>query len=172
MWRVSASTAPISQISLSGSFAFLLLLIQIFNFVQISASYSFTPALTLSASSDLDKYHYANISWRPVRTQNNNVQVAINNIQLDDPLSKIQGSFSYSHSSRYYGLSIRQQFSDDFNRFATSISFNTSLAFANGLFGVSRSISDNFFLVRPTGALKGVRLLLLDMVVNPQHCHP
>jgi outer membrane usher protein len=162
MWRVTASTGLpiIPNLSLSGSLSLSSSAydpeIQLRG--QISASYSFAPSLTLSASSDLDKYHYANISWRPLRTQNNNIQVAINNIQLDDPLSKIQGSLSYSHSSRYYGLSIRQQFSDNFNRYATSISFNTSLAFANGLFGISRSISDNFFLVHPTGALKGGKI--------------
>ncbi|MFA7371582.1 MAG: hypothetical protein WCY78_06610 [Sphaerochaetaceae bacterium] len=121
---------------------------------QIGASYSFSPALNVSASSDFESWPQANLSWRILSSPKNNLNFSLGSFKFDNPLDH-QASLSYNHSASAYGLTIRQQYADSFRRFNTSLSFNTSFAFAGGLFGMSRSIGENFLLVKPEGALKG-----------------
>lgn len=157
-WRVTASTGipVIPNMSISGS-------VTLYTNVssatpqmrgQISMNYAFTPNLSASASTDVVNSSYVSASWRPFGSTNDSLQFSFSNIDFTDPLDH-QGSISYSHTDRAYGLSIRQQYADSFNRFSTSISVNTALAYAKGMLGLTRSIGDNFLLVRPTGALKG-----------------
>ncbi|WP_422481857.1 hypothetical protein [Pleomorphochaeta sp. DL1XJH-081] len=121
---------------------------------QVGLNYAFTPNLSISASTNLEDSSFASASWRPFGSTDDNIQFSFTGIQFDDPLDH-QGSISYSHSGNAYGLSLRQQYSDGFERFSTSLSLNTAFAYAGGLFGITRSISDNFLLVKPGGALKG-----------------
>jgi outer membrane usher protein len=121
---------------------------------QIGMNYAFTPNLSMSASTDLETSTYASASWRPFGSQNDNMQFSFSSIDFTDPLNH-QGSISYSHSDTAYGLSIRQQYSDRFTRFSTSLSLNTAFGYAGGLFGMTRSVGDNFLLVKPSGAMKG-----------------
>jgi hypothetical protein len=121
---------------------------------QLSLNYSFSPNLSVSASSDLETSANVSSSWRPFGSSNNSIQASFSGITFDDPANH-QGSISYSRSADRYGMSIRQQYSDSFSRFTTSLSLNTSFAYAGGMFGMTRSISDNFLLVKPGGAMKG-----------------
>ena len=121
---------------------------------QIGMNYAFTPNLSMSASTDLQTSTYASASWRPFGSQNDNMQFSFSSIDFTDPLNH-QGSISYSHSDTAYGLSVRQQYSDRFTRFSTSLSLNTAFGYAGGLFGMTRSVGDNFLLVKPSGAMKG-----------------
>ncbi len=121
---------------------------------QIGLNYTFTPNLNMSASSDLQTSTYVNASWRPFGSKNDNMQFSINNIKFTDVMDH-QGSVSWSHRAPAYGLSLRQQYSDNFKRFSTSLALNTSFAYANGMFGMTRTIGENFLLVKPTGAMKG-----------------
>ena len=121
---------------------------------QIGLNYSFTPNLSASASSNLQDSTYVSASWRPFGSTNNNMQFSFSGIPFNDPLDH-QGSISYSRTGDIYGLSLRQQYSDRFSRFSTSLSVNTAFAYADGLLGMTRSVSDNFLLVRPGGSLKG-----------------
>ncbi len=157
-WRLTASAGIplIPNMSISGS-------VSIYTNVsspvpqvrgQLSMNYAFTPNLSMSASSDLVNSTYLSASWKPFGSQNNSFQFSFSNLDFTDPLGH-QGSVSFSHSDKAYGLSVRQQYGDHFSRFSTSISLNTSIAYAKGMLGITRSIGDNFLLVRPTGALKG-----------------
>lgn len=121
---------------------------------QIGLSYAFNPNISMSATSNITESVNASASWRPFGSTNNNVNFSLSGIRFDDPLNH-QGSISYSRSGNAYGLSLRQQYSDRFERFSTSLSMNTAFAYAGGLVGITRSIADNFLLVKPGGALKG-----------------
>lgn len=121
---------------------------------QMSLSYSFTPSLSASTSTNFQSWPSFNANWRILNTQRSNLNFSLSSFHFEDPLQH-QGSLSYSYSGSAFGLSVRQQYSDGFKRFNTSLSLNTALAFANGMLGITRSIGENFLLVKPTGALKG-----------------
>ncbi len=121
---------------------------------QMGLSYSFTPGLSASTSTNFQSWPSVNVNWRILNTQRNNLNFSLSGLRFDDPLTH-QGSLSYSHSAPAFGFSLRQQYSDGFKRFNTSVSLNTALAFAGGMLGISRSIGDSFLLVKPLGALKG-----------------
>ena len=157
-WRLTASTGIplIPNMSVSGSISLYastgVSTPQVRG--QIGMNYAFTPNLSMSASTDLETSTYASASWRPFGSQNDNMQFSFSSIDFADPLNH-QGSISYSHSDTAYGLSVRQQYSDRFTRFSTSLSLNTAFGYAGGLFGMTRSVGDNFLLVKPSGAMKG-----------------
>lgn len=135
---------------------------------QIGLNYSFNPNLSMSASTNLEDSTYVNASWRPFGSSNSSMQFSFSGIGFDDPLDH-QGTISYSRSGTRYGLSLRQQYSDRFTRFSTSMSLNTSFAYAGGLFGMTRSVSDNFLLVKPGGAMKGSDIAVTrTMTSEPQ----
>lgn len=121
---------------------------------QMSLSYSFTPSLNASTSTNFESWPSVNANWRIINTQRNNLNFSLSGFRFEDPLAH-QGSLSFSHSAPAFGFSLRQQYSDGFKRFTTSLSLNTALAFANGMLGITRSIGENFLLVKPMGALKG-----------------
>ncbi|MGI6433574.1 MAG: hypothetical protein ACOXZ4_07065 [Sphaerochaetaceae bacterium] len=135
---------------------------------QISVNYSPGPNFNASASTDLQRSAYLSASIRPFGTQNNSFQVALNNLLFED-LTAHQTSVSFNHSSELYGLSVRQQFSDNYKRYTTSISLNTAFAFAKGMVGMGRSIGDNFLLIKPTGAMKNQKVAVTKtMASEPQ----
>ena len=72
-----------------------------------------------------------------------------------DTIAGSQGTLSYTHSAKLYGLSLRQQYAEGFDQLTTTLSLGTSFAYANGMVGMARNISDNFLLVKPEGALVG-----------------
>jgi len=160
-WRINVGTGIplIPRMSLSGSVSMYATPTDPVPLVrgQIGLNYSFTPDLSMAASTNLQDSTNLNASWRPFGSTNDNMQFSLSGIRFDDPLDH-QGSISYSHSADAYGISLRQQFDDRYERFSTSISLNTALAYADGMLGITRSIADNFLLVRPGGSLKGSKI--------------
>ncbi|MFA5570112.1 MAG: hypothetical protein WC990_01540 [Sphaerochaetaceae bacterium] len=149
---------------------------------QISVNYSLGPVLSISASSsaelppntqleDVEPTLNISGSLRPFGPQNNTFQFSLNNISFDDPLSH-QGSLSFSHNSPLYGFSIRQQYSDNFSRYTTSVSFSSAIAYANGMIGMTRSIGDNFVLVKPKGAMKGSQVAVTKTMTSDPSALP
>lgn len=120
---------------------------------QVGFNYSLSPDLNVSGSSDLQNSTYVSASLKPFGSSTDSMQFSFSGIDFSDPLDH-QGSVSYSHSAPAYGLSLRQQYADRFSRFTTSISLGTAFAFADGLFGITRNIGENFLLVKPEGAMK------------------
>ncbi len=158
-WRASATlgTSIIPKVSLNGS-------LNLFNSPltnkvelkgQISGSVAITTALNVSVYSDVETSVTGSLNWRVFKTKNNSMQFNLSGIDFTDPLNSFSGNATFNHSSKAFGLSLRQQFSENFKKFTTSVSFNTAIAYAGGLIGITRSIGDNFLLVRPKGALKG-----------------
>lgn len=62
---------------------------------------------------------------------------------------------SWYHSGDLFGLSVRASSYDRYNRTNLSASFSTASFFSGGVFGFSRSVRDNFVLIRPRGSLSG-----------------
>ncbi|PKL11253.1 MAG: hypothetical protein CVV52_14560, partial [Spirochaetae bacterium HGW-Spirochaetae-8] len=156
-WRttISGGFALIPNMSLSGSISMFsqtgIAAPQIRG--QIGLGYTFNPNLSMSASSDLDTANYLSASWRPGGSDSDAVQFSMSGLDLSDPLNH-QGTMSYSHSANLYGLSLRQQYSNRFERLSTSLTLSTAFAYADNMYGITRNINDNFLLVKPAGVLK------------------
>ncbi len=121
---------------------------------SVSISYSIGTSATLSASSDFKNSNNFNVSWRPGNARRDTLQLNLSGLSFTDPLNHTLG-MSWSHIGDLFSLSMRQQFSNSYTRSTTSLSLNTSFVFADGVFGMSRSVSENFLLVKPVGMLKG-----------------
>ncbi|MHC1693596.1 MAG: hypothetical protein AB9828_11290 [Sphaerochaetaceae bacterium] len=163
-WRASLSTgfALIANLSMSGSISMSAVGLTSTPTIrgQIGMSYSVNPNLSVSGSSDLSSTSYLSASLRPGGSTDDSVQFSLSGLDFSslDSLADHQGTVSYSHSAKLYGLSLRQQYSNSFQEFTTSLSLGMAFAYADGLFGMARNINDNFLLVKPEGALSGSSL--------------
>lgn len=101
-----------------------------------------------------------NAGWyyRPSSSSRNSFQVNLSNLDL---LHISQGSLlnhtlsaTWSRSGDLVSMSLRQQASNNYKRFNTSLSLNTALAFADGYFAMTNSIYSPFVIVAPQGSLK------------------
>ncbi len=121
---------------------------------SLSFSYSFGSAAALSVSTDFRTGNSINFSWRPGVDRRDTLQLNLSGIDFSNPIRHTL-SLGWSHIGDLYSMTLRQQFSDSYQRAVTYLSLNTSFIFADGVFGMSRNISDNFLLIKPTGSLKG-----------------
>ena len=135
---------------------------------RIGGNYSFNKNLTISASSDLQSNTYISGSFKPFDSEDDSIRFNLSGIQFDDPLDH-QGGLYYSHVGKAYSLGVSQQYSNRFTRFSTSVSLSTALAYADGLLGIARNISENFLLVRPKGAMKNQNIAVTrTMTTDPE----
>ncbi len=135
---------------------------------QIGGNYTFGKNLTVTASTDLGTNTYVSGSFKPFNSENDSMRFNFSGIDFNDLLDH-QGGLYYSHMGKSYGLNVSQQYSDAFTRFSTSLSLTTSLAYADGLFGIARTMSDNFLLVRPKGAMKNQNIAVTKtMTTDPE----
>lgn len=135
---------------------------------QIGGNYTFGKNLTISASSDLTTSTYISGSFKPFNSENDNIRFNMSGLKFSDLLDH-QGGIYYSHIGRAYALSVSQQYSSRFTRFTTSLTLSTAVAYADGLFGIARNISDNFLLVRPKGAMKNQKIAVTrTMTTDPE----
>ncbi len=121
---------------------------------SLSVSYSFGSSASVSANTDFNTGNSLNVSWRPGSQKRDTLQLNLSGINFSNLLNH-NLLLSWAHIGDLYSMSVRQQFYNSYNRSVTSLSLNTSLVFADGVFGMARSISDNFLLVKPMGILKG-----------------
>lgn len=121
---------------------------------SLSVSYSFGSTASVSANTDFSTGNSINFSWRPGSQRRDTLQMSVSGINFSDLLNH-NLLLSWSHVGDLYSMSMRQQFYNSYRRSVTSLSLNTSFVFADGVFGMSRSISDNFLLIKPVGQLRG-----------------
>lgn len=121
----------------------------------LSGSYSFMSNLSSSASST---YSTANevvtsvgLSYRP--SASDSLSLTLSGFHLGSPLDHSLYA-TWSHVGKFYNFTLRQQVSDSYNTMMTSATLTTAIAFADGTFGMGRSASDIFLLVKPEGELK------------------
>lgn len=154
-WRITASSgyALLQNLSVSGS-------ISVNSVVsgpaqvrgQIGVNYTFSPSLGFSLSSDLADANYLSASWKPAGGTHGSFQFSLSGIDWNDPLDH-QGTMTYALNTKLLGMTVRQNYAQKFERFTTSVSLGTSFAYADGLLGISRSVADNFLLVKAGGEL-------------------
>ncbi|MDX9809331.1 MAG: hypothetical protein RBT04_04180 [Sphaerochaetaceae bacterium] len=155
VWRITAGSgfALLPNLSVSGS-------ISINSVIgsapvirgQLGANYSYSPNLGVSYSTDFSQSSFLSASYKPGGGANGAFQFSFNGIDFTDPLNH-QGTVSYSLSTRQFGLTARQHYAQRFSKFSTSVSLTTAFAYADGLFGMTRSIGENFLLVTAGGEL-------------------
>ena len=164
-WNVSFSTgfSPFTGMSISGSLSANGTADDPFNpsiTGQISGSYSFSPKLNASTSTSLQTSNMfadvtsntsMGISYRP--SSNDNLSLSLSGLKFSDSLNhSLVGS--WSHSGTLSSFTLRQQATSSYERFVTTLTANTSLAYADGAFALAKSVNESFFLVKPVGELK------------------
>lgn len=120
--------------------------------VSIGLSMVLGSAGSVSAKSDINTID-AGLSLKPFGSKKSNIQVNINGIDVADLLKHTLAA-SYSYSGDLAGISVRQQFTNRYKTYTTTLSLNTAFAFADGHFGLSRNVSGSYLLVHPTGLMK------------------
>ena len=168
-WNVSFSTgfSPFKGMSLNGTISLNALESDPFNptvTAQITGSYSFSQKLNASAStsqqtdkefSSVTGTSSVGISYRP--SSKDSLNLNLSGYKFDDPSNhSLVGG--WSHSGNLASFSLRQQASNSYKRMTTTFTANTSLAFADGAFAISKSVNEAFFLVRPVGELKRAKI--------------
>ncbi|MDC7246700.1 MAG: hypothetical protein PQJ47_12425 [Sphaerochaetaceae bacterium] len=135
---------------------------------QVSGNYTFSKNLSLTLSSDIENSSYISGSIKPFGSDSNSIRFNLSGLTFSDPLDH-QGSLYYSYIGKTLGLTLSQQYSESFTEFSTSLSVSTAIAYADGLFGITRSISDNFLLVKPEGAMKNQQIAVTKtMTTDPE----
>ncbi len=119
---------------------------------QIGASYTISKDASVSASTNLVDSSFISGSVKPFGSDSDSLRFSFSGLTLSDFLNH-QGSLYYTHTGNSASYNISGQYADTFQSYSLSFNLTTALAYANGLFGISRSISDNFFLVKPGGAM-------------------
>ena len=115
----------------------------------ISASYSFGKT-NISYSSDYFKNNNINFSSS---IGNDNVNLNVSRLDFSD-FSKHNLASSYTHAGETYLFGIRAQSYDNYNRFSASMNLSTAVFYTDGMFAISRSVKDNFLIIRPSGSIK------------------
>jgi outer membrane usher protein len=65
---------------------------------------------------------------------------------------------TWSHNGDYSSFTFRQQAYDDYSTLSSTLSANTSIAYANGAFGLGQSIGEAFLLVKPVGEMSDAEI--------------
>ncbi len=127
---------------------------------QISGSYSFSPKLSGNSSTTIQSgtpffagtsTSSLGMSWRP--SSRDSFNFSLSSFEFATPKDHSLLA-SWSHSGDLFALSVRQQISNSYQDMSTSVTASTSLAYAQGAFGIGRSVGESFLLVKPVGDLK------------------
>ncbi len=168
-WNASFSTgfSPFKGMSLNGTLSLNALDSDPFNptlTAQITGSYSLSQKINASAStsqqtakpfSSVTGTSSVGISYRP--SSKDSLNLNLSGLNVKDPLNhSLVGG--WSHSGDLASFSLRQQASASYKRMTTTFTANTSLAFADGAFAISKSVNEAFFMIRPVGELKGAQI--------------
>ncbi len=118
---------------------------------SVSASYtlggrsSLTTSLATSAKDRVSGS--ASFSYRP--TGKDSLNLSLSAFPFGGSWKEGSLFGSYLHTGKSYALSVRQQLSREFERLSTSVNLSTTLVFADGVLGLSRTVGDQFLIVKP-----------------------
>lgn len=127
---------------------------------QISGSYSFSPKLSANTSTSLQSgtpffngtsTSSLGVSYRP--SNNNSLNLSVSSFEFSTPLDhSVVGT--WSHSGELASFALRQQITNSYQDMSTTLTANTSFAYADGAFGIAKSVNEAFLLVKPVGDLQ------------------
>jgi len=127
---------------------------------QISGSYSFGSKASISSTNSIQTTGMnSNFSMSLRPSTNDSISLSYSGIRtgFDGSMPNFGAgvlSGSWNHSGTFSSLNLRHQYSLAKNTMTTTFMVNTALAYAGGAFGLGRSVSDSFLLVKPTGLLR------------------
>jgi outer membrane usher protein len=164
-WSTTFSTgfSPIKNLSISGSITAAASALDVWNpsiTAQVSGSYSFTPKLSGSASSSasfdpLDVVSSFGLAYRP--SDNDSFSLSLSGVDfVTTEDQSLQGS--WSHTGDYASFTFRQQAYDSYQKMTSTLSANTYIAYADGAFGLAKSVNEAFLLVKPIGELRDAEI--------------
>ena len=156
-WTWSGSLSVGTSFGKTGSFSVNASINQDMTFYA-TASFSYSigqNSMNASVTTNNGRSFVGNAGWyyRPGADSRNNFQVNISGINFSSPQNHVL-SASWSRSGDLFSLSVRQQASNVYTRFTTSLSFNTAIAFADGEFAMTNSLYGPFLIVSPQNSLK------------------
>lgn len=132
--------------------------------VSGSISFTWVPLrnLSLSTSTTIPGTTNVSASYRPSPSGSDLFSASVTDISFAELLSgavfKPALQFSWTRSTPTYALSFRQSAATGYEDFTTSLLLSTSLVFADGSFGITRSVGENVLLVSPVGQLRGAKV--------------
>ena len=159
-WRISTSfgVSPFRGLSISAGVSAGRNLARETN-VQVSgyltASFSFGGKASGSYSTGFTGTH--SLSTNFSIGSRDSFSVNLSGFDFSEPVDHTL-SGSWYHSGDLFGLSVRASAYDRYDRTNLSASLSTASFFSGGVFGFSRSVRDNFVLIRPRGSLSGARI--------------
>lgn len=121
--------------------------------LSIGGSYVVGPKTSVSASTAIGSTSAIGISQKIDNDGKHSLQLNIGQIDFADILNHTL-NLNYSYNGSLLGGSLRFGSAAKYSSFTLGLSANTALAYADGAFGMAKSISSNFLLVKPQGILK------------------
>jgi outer membrane usher protein len=139
----------------------------------ISGGYSFSSKVSSSASTtyttNSETLTSVGLSYRP--TDTDSISLSMSGFRLDKPLNhSLYGV--WSHTGKFSSLTFRQQASSSYQTLTTSATLSTAIAFADGVFGMARSVSNNFLLIKPVGELRHSQISVARSMDNSPQVVP
>ena len=164
-WSMTFSSgfSPFTNFSISGSVTASASALAVWNPIitaQISGSYTFNEKLSSSASSSasfdpLSVISSFGLSYRP--SEIDSVSLSLSGV--DFKTTKDQSLLaSWTHSGEYASFTFKQQAFESYDKMSTMISANTYVAYADGAFGMAKSVNEAFLLVKPVGELRSAEI--------------
>ncbi len=171
-WTLNGSLSVGTTFGKSTSFSFNASINQEMNFyatASISVSLGKQSVNSSVTTSNL-KSLIGNVGWyyRPSSSSRNSFQINLSSLDFlhaaDGSLLNHTLSATWSRSGDIVSMSLRQQASNYYKRFNTSLSLNTAIAFADGYFAMTNSIYSPFVIVAPQGSLKKATVSISNAV--------
>ncbi|AEV28581.1 hypothetical protein SpiGrapes_0745 [Sphaerochaeta pleomorpha str. Grapes] len=164
-WSLTFSSgfSPFDNFSISGSVTASASALDVWNPIvtaQISGSYSFNDKLSSSAASSasfnpLSIISSFGLSYRPSDTDS----VSLSLSGVDFKTTEDQSlQATWTHSGEYASFTFKQQAYESYNKMSTMISANTYVAYADGAFGLGKTVNEAFLLVKPVGELRSAEI--------------
>jgi outer membrane usher protein len=160
---LSSGFSPFKNFSISGSITVAASADDVWNpsvSGQLSGTYTVTSKLSANTSSSIefdswDVVSSYGLAYRP--SENDSFSVNLSGVDYQDTADQtLLGT--WSHSGDYSSFTFRQQAYDAYSTLSSTLSANTSIAYADGAFGIGQSIGEAFLLVKPVGEMSDAEI--------------
>jgi len=120
--------------------------------VGLSVVLNKNTTFSASAAQSITENNFS-LNIRPNGSTKNTLQFSLSGLDLADITNHtINGTWSYTDD--LLNFTFRQQVSDSYTYFKTLFNVSSSLVYADGHFGMTRNISNDFMIINPKGIMK------------------
>ena len=120
--------------------------------VGLSVVLNKNSTFSASASQVITENNFS-LNIRPNGSTKNTLQFSLSGLDLADLTDHtVNGTWSYTDD--LLNFTFRQQASDSYSSFNTLFNISSSLVFADGHFGMTRNVTNDFLIINPKGIMK------------------